>query len=421
MGTAPPNNSQPQFSPQLTRRMLLIGLATGAIGLTLNRCSPPANPLLKIYLLRDSIPSQLLGQFRRYAKALNTEVDLILAPRSNPHDLFELMQAWKQNGSKLTPGPLAWIPSWVPLFGQRGANRLPDWVSLGDYWLPAAIQQGLIEPINLAQFSERLAVEQFPVLKKELTRNSSGLPDPAGQVWGLPYRLGGTVIAYRKDLLAQRQIPPPQDWADLWNPQLKGKISLLDQPREVIGLTLKKQGKSYNTMDLKAVSGLPEALRSLHQQAKFYSSDNYIQPLLLEDTWVAVGWSSDLIPLLKRDPQIAIVTPKSGTALWADVWVRPAGSQGDLQPGSRSWVNFYWQPQVAEQIFQLGNALSPLVPSAFQASSTQPQTPDKPTDKPTDSRLPADATSLNASEFLLPLSAAAREQYETTWRAMRQN
>lgn len=37
--------------------------------------------------------------------------------------------------------------------------------------------------------------------------------------------------------------------------------------------------------------------------------------------WVAVGWSSDIIPAAKRMSNVAVVVPKSGASLWADLWV----------------------------------------------------------------------------------------------------
>lgn len=37
--------------------------------------------------------------------------------------------------------------------------------------------------------------------------------------------------------------------------------------------------------------------------------------------WVAVGWSSDIIPVAKRMSNVAVVVPKSGASLWADLWV----------------------------------------------------------------------------------------------------
>lgn len=41
-----------------------------------------------------------------------------------------------------------------------------------------------------------------------------------------------------------------QDWADLWRPELAGRISMVDSPREVIGVVLKHMGASYNTQDI---------------------------------------------------------------------------------------------------------------------------------------------------------------------------
>lgn len=41
-----------------------------------------------------------------------------------------------------------------------------------------------------------------------------------------------------------------QDWKDLWRPELAGRISMVDSPREVIGAVLKYMGASYNTSDI---------------------------------------------------------------------------------------------------------------------------------------------------------------------------
>ena len=38
-----------------------------------------------------------------------------------------------------------------------------------------------------------------------------------------------------------------QDWPDLWRPELAGKISMVDSPREIVGAVLKCMGASYNT------------------------------------------------------------------------------------------------------------------------------------------------------------------------------
>jgi putative spermidine/putrescine transport system substrate-binding protein len=86
-------------------------------------------------------------------------------------------------------------------------------------------------------------------------RDRQGQVSNTGEVWGAPYRWGTTVIAYRRDKFRELGWTP-KDWSDLWRPELRDRISVVDQPREVIGLTLKKLGRSYNTTNLSQVQTL---------------------------------------------------------------------------------------------------------------------------------------------------------------------
>lgn len=105
---------------------------------------------------------------------------------------------------------------------------------------------------------------------------------------------------------------------------------------------------------------------SLQSQVKLYSSDNYLQPLLLEDTWVAVGSSAKLLPLLQCDRNLGIIFPSSGSSLWADLWVKPkpfkpadASAEAENALASK-WIDFCWSPKVIKLITNLSNGASPL-------------------------------------------------------------
>ena len=56
-------------------------------------------------------------------------------------------------------------------------------------------------------------------------------------------------------------------------------------------------------------------------QVQLFDSMNYLKSFSVGDVWVAVGWSSDVIPAAKRMSNVAVVVPKSGSSLWADLWV----------------------------------------------------------------------------------------------------
>lgn len=163
-------------------------------------------------------------------------------------------------------------------------------------------------------------------------KNSEGRIDPDGKVWAAPYRWGCMVIAYKKTKFRKHKLAPVEDWADLWRPELAGKISMVDSPREVIGAVLKYMGASYNTKDIHLqVDGGRDAVRQnlalLVKQVRLFDSVHYLKAFGVGDVWMAVGWSSDVLPVAKRMSNVAVIVPKSGASIWADLWAIPAVSQ----------------------------------------------------------------------------------------------
>lgn len=51
----------------------------------------------------------------------------------------------------------------------------------------------------------------------------------------------------------------------MWRPELAGRISMVDSPREVVGAVLKRMGASYNSKDIESEipGGKDAALREL--------------------------------------------------------------------------------------------------------------------------------------------------------------
>ena len=133
-----------------------------------------------------------------------------------------------------------------------------------------------------------------------------------------------------------------------------------DDAREVIGLVLKKMGQSYQQENLverqDLFSTLTQELKSLNFQVLTYSSENYLQSLLADDTLAAVGWTSDMYKAKRQNPTLKVVIPQDGTALWSDLWVMP---KGESLIASAEWMNFCLTPAIAAQITSLTDAVSP--------------------------------------------------------------
>lgn len=374
----------------MERRSFLLGIGTVALSQLLVGCDDNKRTTLSVQLLKGSIPGQVVNQF---SKGLQQKVQLKFAPVEKLQDLFEKLQSLQKKPN--TNDEQEWRR--VLPFTQSQQGTKADLVTLGDYWIDLAIEQKLIQPLEVAK------IKQWSALPKQwqelVTRNDQGFVDPKGKVWAVPYRWGTTVMVYRRDKF-QELGWTPKDWSDLWRNELQGRISLLNQPREVIGLVLKKLGKSYNTKNLDTVPNLEKELHSLNQQVKFYDSTRYLEPLITGDTWLAVGWSSDVVQLVGRYPQLATVVSQSGTALWADVWVNPLGQ--DKQTLLYEWIDFCLNPGIAKEISLLTKINSPIstniTASDFQESLR--------------SLLLMSSEVLQKSEFLLPLPQSGVTQYE---------
>ncbi|MFH7025306.1 MAG: extracellular solute-binding protein [Heteroscytonema crispum UTEX LB 1556] len=378
----------------MDRRSFLLGTASLAISQLLIGCGPNNQAKLNVQLLKGSIPGQIVGKFR---KSVQQGVQLKLSPVGQLQDLFKQLQTWQD--SQKPKDNQGWNIS-IP-FVTPQQTPVADLVTLGDYWLQNAIEKKLIQPLEEAQLKKLQHWSALPKRWQELVRrNDQGKIDAQGKVWAAPYRWGNTVIVYRRDKF-QELGWTPKDWGDLWRSELRDRISLVDQPREVIGLVLKKLGKSYNTENIDKIPELKKELQALNQQVKFYSSNRYIEPLIIGDTWLAVGWSNDVVPVLGRYPQqLAAVVPQSGTALWADLWVRPARGKPDVLS---EWIDFCWRPDIAKQISLITKTNSPIATNI--AASDIPE--------PLQNLLLNNSEVFSKSEFLLPLSQNVTKQYDS--------
>lgn len=398
----------------MNRRSFLTTLTSLALGSSLTSCQDGSQQVLRLLALKGSIPSQLLSEFSRSIQPTSARVELVAEGQFK--EIITQLQEWQKTGKAEAKGLK--IPLVPPT---KSPEYIPNLVSIGDAWLATAIQEKSIQPIdpkNLANWN-KLESKWHEVAQ----RDDKGVNNSNGQIWGVPYRWGTTVILYRHDKLTENNIPVPKDWADLWNPQLKQRISLLDRSREVIGLALKKLGSSYNTVDLSQTKNLKAELEKLHQQVKFYSSDNYLQPLIMGDTWAAVAWSSDAIDLIQHNPIMGAIVPRSGTAIFADLWVRPSLSDklsaaeklvacsSDRVKLTNQWIDYCLQPKVVNQISLLTSSVSPLLTS-MNPSEILPDIRANSLALP-----PKDV--LGKSEFIYPLSQKSQIEYDRLWQEIR--
>lgn len=382
----------------MNRRQFLTRSVLGtALGQGLIACNDSSSASTVLFL-KNSIPPQLIHAFQ---SQVAQGKDLNFKPEAQLKKLFEFLHDWQLKNPE-PQGLLSHLP-----FISNPPPAIAALTTTGDSWLQDAIVKGLIQPLNLQTVPSWQKLD--PRWHQLVTRDRQGFLAEKGEIWGAPYRWGTTLIVYRRSKF-QGWGWTPQDWSDLWRPELKQQIALLDQPREVIGLTLKKLGYSYNISDLEKVSDLKSSLQALQKQVKFYSNGYYLQALQAKDVAVAVGWSNEILPLLANNPDLAAVIPTSGTAIWVDLWVTPKNASPNSAVIS-DWLDFCWQPQSANQIALFSDGSSPrletLDPEAILSTVR------------TNPLLTLPLPLWRSCEFLEPLSVQTQQQYLKLWQTIR--
>jgi len=186
-----------------------------------------------------------------------------------------------------------------------------DVICPSNYPIEILVRQGRLLPLDRSALPHLANVDP-----RFLDRSH----DP-GNRFSVPYFWGMTGIAY-----STRHVERVTSWADLWDPRWRGRLLMLDDPRETFGAALKWKGHSLNTRD---PALLREAQALLLQQkplVRAYNSSNFEDALLSGDAWIAQAWNGQIARAMEQDPTIAFVVPREGSATYLDSLAIPVGA-----------------------------------------------------------------------------------------------
>jgi spermidine/putrescine transport system substrate-binding protein len=136
--------------------------------------------------------------------------------------------------------------------------------------------------------------------------------DP-GLRWSMPYMWFGTGIAFNRSLL-----PAPTAWADLWSPRLKGRLTMLDDPEDVIGAGLKKLGLPFESTDPNELHSAQRALVEQKPLVRAYLNAEVRDQLVSGDVLAAQLWSTTAAQALDAAPSLDFAFPAEGFPLYCD-------------------------------------------------------------------------------------------------------
>ncbi|PZV19526.1 MAG: ABC transporter substrate-binding protein [Pseudanabaena sp.] len=183
---------------------------------------------------------------------------------------------------------------------------------------------------------------------KNIAANYLELPHDPGAAFSIPVSLGTTGVAYNVEAVKSIIGEEPTNWTYLWDHKEKLRITLVNDPREVIGMAAHILGYSYNSKDPKEIEKAFQKLQELMPAIANFTTDAWRDPLTSGDLMMCMAFSGDAISLQRQNPNIKYLLPNDGTSIWTDTVAIPRGAPNI--EGAHAWINYVMKPEVAAKI-----------------------------------------------------------------------
>ncbi len=131
--------------------------------------------------------------------------------------------------------------------------------------------------------------------------------------YSVPYMSGTTGIAVLADKVGEYE----KSWAIYERADIKGRMTLLNDYREVLGAALKTLGYSINTTNPQQVAQAGEVVKKWKANIAKFASDEYKPGIASGEFYVVQGYSGDIMQVME-EAKIEYFLPKEGFSFWAD-------------------------------------------------------------------------------------------------------
>jgi spermidine/putrescine transport system substrate-binding protein len=255
-----------------------------------------------------------------------------------------------------------------------------------------------VEPLRQAGLLARLDHGRLPGLVNLEPAFQSPQWD-RGLDWSVPYMWGATGIVYQRFL-----DPAPRAWRDLWSAPLKGRMTMLDDPAEVLGACLKKLGYSVNATSPPELAAAKQEAVAQKAVLRAYLNAEVRDQLIAGDLLAAQAWRLTAQQAIDGAPErLQFVFPEEGFPIYADcACILRESKRPEL---AHEFLNYLLRPEVAAatavamKTSTCNGAARPLLPLAIR---------DSPIYYP-----PAEV--LARGEWFTPVPAAAQRLRDRLW------
>ena len=194
----------------------------------------------------------------------------------------------------------------------------------------------------------------------------------------LPYQ--GILAGFAYDKAAYKEATgkdAPTVIEDLWDPNLKGRIGVLSEMRDTVGIVAMAQGVAIGDANSLTEDAFMNAIDVLAEKVKDgqiarIKGNSYTQDLANGDTIAAIAWSGDIMVLNDEAgyDRFGFVLPESGGTISADCFVIPMGATH--KKNAEKLMNFYYDPYNAAVLAEYVNYITPVLGAKEEALKIDP-------------------------------------------------
>ncbi len=184
-----------------------------------------------------------------------------------------------------------------------------DVVIGSDYIIDIARNMGLLAELDTAKIPNFKNID--PVFQSQYY-------DPQN-IYTVPYGPGTPLIIYDP----AKVTVDIQGYSDLWDPSLKNSIVMIDDARNIIGITLKTMGKSLNETDETVLNTAKEKLFELKPNIYKLDYNNPYDAIINGEASVAYMFTPQVLLAQEARPELKVVYPKEGMGFGIDCWFIP--------------------------------------------------------------------------------------------------
>ncbi|MCX5051397.1 MULTISPECIES: ABC transporter substrate-binding protein [unclassified Streptomyces] len=230
-----------------------------------------------------------------------------------------------------------------------GQDTGRDLIVLTDWLAARMIRLGYVQKLDAANLPHAYAnlSDQF----------RSPDWDP-GRAYSYVWQGISTVVAFNKKALDGVEVKSVSDLLD--NPALKGRVGLLTEMRDTVGMTMLDMGKDpakFTDDDYDAVIARLQKAVDKGQIRRFTGND-YTSDLSKGDLAACVAWGGDIVQLQTDNPDVGYIIPDHGYMTSTDNLLIP--NKARHKTNAERLIDYYYEPGPAAELAAYINYVSPV-------------------------------------------------------------